>query len=171
MLCLSLFPTFTPSNFVRVIDSSVPCALAFWLCFVTPHLYQLARLQSGGLSFFLKKTTSFLGCFVTRLPSGVSPQPRPPSQAMGWCLPHPARCSVQFSHATPRRQWGAESRTNIPGREDGDGVRVSNPSSFCSGRASPSLALISGTSRKPLSLRQRQGSGMECRVGGAAVYK
>lgn len=42
-------PHLHSSNFGRVIDSSVPCALlAFWLCFVTPHLYQLAGLQSGG---------------------------------------------------------------------------------------------------------------------------
>lgn len=170
MLCLSLFPTFPPSNFVRVIDSSVPCALAFWLCFVTPHLYQLAWFQLGGLSNFKKKTkkTPNLGGVVAQFPPAVSAQPRPPLRPCTGvsltvlCVMHPL---------CPQDTMGAEGRAGTAGREDEDAVRVSTPGSFCPGRASPALALISGTSRAPLSLRQRQGSSRECRVGGAAMYK
>lgn len=170
MLCLSLFSTFTPSNFVRVIDSSVPCALAFWLCFVTPHLYQLAWFQLGGLSNFKKKTKKppNLGGFVARFPSAVSPQPRPPLRP---CTAVSLAVLCAIHPLCPQATMGAEGRAGTPGREDGGMVRVSIPSSFCSGRASPALALISGTSRAPLSLRQHQGSSRECRVGGAAMYK
>lgn len=121
MLCLSLFPTFTPSNFVRVIDSSVPCALAFWLCFVTPHLYQLAWFQLGGLSNLKKKKnkpkTSFLGCFVSRFPSAVSPQPGPPLRPCTGvsptvlCAVHPRRPQATVGGRgqgwhTQARGWG-----------------------------------------------------------------
>lgn len=171
MLCLPLFPTFTPSNFVRVIDSSVPCALAFWLCFVTPHLYQLACFQLGGLSNLKKKektnpspASSGALWHGSPLPCPLSPGP---SQAMPWCL---CRALCSSSTLSPGSD-GAQGRAATDGHGDGDRGRASTPGSFCSGRAGPALALISGTSRAPLSLRQHQGSSRECRVGGAAMYK
>lgn len=121
MLCLSLFPIFTPSNFVRVIDSSVPCALAFWLCFVTPHLYQLASFQLGGLSN-LKKKTPKPACwrFMTRFPSVVSPQPplRP-------CTGVSPSAVCNSSRLSPGKDGGrGQGRAGTPMCEDGDRVRV-----------------------------------------------
>lgn len=171
MLCLSPFPTFTPSNFVRVIDSSVPCTLAFWLCFVTPHLYQLAWLQSGGLSFKTKQNkTASLGALWHSFPLWG---PLSPGTHSGHGLVSPPflllLSAIWPQH--PQGTVGGWSRTSIPRCKDGDRVRVSAPRSWCSGRASPALALVSGTSLAPLPLRQHQGSSTKCRVGGAAVYK
>lgn len=103
MLCRSLFPTFTPSNFVRVIDSSVPCALAFWLCFVTPHLYQLASRQLGGLSNLKEKKKQNQLPWVLYDIVSLYGVPSAPIQAMHWCL---SQCSVQFIQDVPRQQWG-----------------------------------------------------------------
>lgn len=142
MLCLSLFPTFTPSNFVKVIDSSVPCALAFWLCFVTPHLYQLAWFQLGGLSNLKKKKTNPKPASLGALCHGFPLQcPLSPGPRSGHALVSLPPCSVQFIHAVPRRQWGAEGKAGTPRHEDGDRVRVSTPGSFCSVRSSSCTSL------------------------------
>lgn len=171
MLCLSLFPTFTPSNFVRVIDSSVPCALAFWLCFITPHLYQLAWFQLGGLSNLKKKKKQAQNQLLWVLCVTVSlcsvPSARAPAQAMHWCLSHHALCSS--STPSPGDSGGPRARLAHPGTRMGTGSGFPPPAP--SALAGPALALISGTSRAPLSLRQHQGSSRECRVGGAAMYK